>query len=185
MLQESATPIDFTEINKFISLVQSGMIYNVVGKVLLDQGSIILKNNKYVIRLYDKYSNSPKWFEFETLRKCAKRLTINALYSSPKNTRVVAIENFKLLFPEIAKYLKAMKSNHKADLPILMQRIESKFILDHCSKMIAKKHPELLLISRHDSLSTTEDQFDLLYSEFKKLLRNYFSIDVALGKDPW
>jgi len=185
MLQESSRPIDFTEINKFISLVQSGRVYEVVGEALFKQGSISLKNNKYVVRLFDKESNSRKWFEFETLRKCAKKVTINALYGSPSNIGVDAIEHFKLLFPQIAKYLKAMKINNKADLPILMQRIESKCVLDYCSKKIANKHPKMLLISRHDSLSTTVDCFDILHSQFQKLLTDYFGVEVIVGKESW
>ncbi len=185
MLQESMKPTDFTEFNTFISLVHSGEIYEHVGKALLSKDSIKFIDNKYKVKLFDKDSCTIQYSEFDTLRKCAKKVTINALYGTPNETGVLVIQDFKLLFPEVAKYLRVMKQNDKAELPILMQQIESKFVLDYCSKKIAKKYPEMLLISRHDSLTTTEKDFHHLKAEFQQLLNNYFKVNVKLGEELW
>ena len=185
MLQKAPKPLDFTEINTFISLVRSGQIYEYVGEKFLNKGSIIHQEGKYWVCLYDKEKKQQKYFDFETLRKCAKKVTINALYGSPYNKRVTAIEHFKSLFPQVTKYLSAMKSGDKADLAILMQRIESKCILDHCSKKIAKKYPEMPLICRHDSLSTTVDWLHILKREFNQLLNNYFDMVMRVEVSNW
>ena len=66
-----------------------------------------------------------------------------------------------------------------------MQRIEARCVLDSCSKKVAKKHPKMLLISRHDSLSTTEKDFELLKDEMQKLLDKYFDTEVVLEDDDW
>ncbi|AXT19789.1 hypothetical protein D7030_01360 [Flavobacteriaceae bacterium AU392] len=185
MLQESPKPIDFTEISSFISLIRSGKIYEFVGEELLKKGSIFFIKDKFWVRLFDKEINRTILYDFETLRDCAKKVTINALYGSPNHKGVKAIEHFKELFPEVAVFLSAMKSNDKADLPILMQRIESKCVLDCFAKKISKKHPKMLLISRHDSLITTEDNFEIMNKEFEILLNDYFKIKVKLGEEAW
>jgi len=66
-----------------------------------------------------------------------------------------------------------------------MQRIEARCVLDSCSKKVAKKHPKMLLISRHDSLSTTEKDFELLKDELQKLLNMYFDTEVELDNENW
>ena len=114
-----------------------------------------------------------------------KKITLNALYASPKKSGVKALESFKQLFPEVSKILDVMKQNNKNELPILMQRIEARCVLDSCSKKVAEKYPEMLLISRHDSLSTTVDCFDILHSQFQKLLTDYFGVEVIVGKESW
>lgn len=185
MLQESSVPIDFTEINAFISLIRSGDIYTFVGEQLLKAGSIRLKNGKYYVMLYNDGKGYQEACGFEGIRKCGKKVTINALYGSPKKSSVKAIEDFKSLFPEVAKYLAVLKSDDKAELPILMQRIESKCVLDYCAKKIAKKYPKMLLISIHDNLVTTESDFDMMQIEFRVLLKMYFNVDVELGGEIW
>ena len=87
--------------------------------------------------------------------------------------------------PAVAKILAALKKSNYKDLPILMQRIEAKCILDHCSKKAAKKYPKLPLICRHDSLSTTVDWSAILEQEFTGLLNNYFDVEVKVGVSDW
>src|SRR5690606_29269024 len=181
ILQETLEPFDFTEIDTFNSLIRNGDIYIYVGDKLLESEAIWFENDKVVTKLFDKERRIKRKFEFEDLRVCAKKITIKALYASSKKTGVKALNDFRILFPEVAKLLDVIKQGEKAQLPILMQRIESKCVLDHCASRIAKKHPKMLLVARHDSLSTTEDNFDLLKSEFQVLLNGYFEIDVGLG----
>lgn len=181
-------PIDFIEINNFIKLVRDGGIYEYVSEQLLALGSIKCVDGKYITKLVDEVSKGcyiQKEFEFETLRDCAKKITLNALYSSPNNNKVAAIKHFFNLFPAVAKILAALKKSNYKDLPILMQRIEAKCILDHCSKKAAKKYPKLPLICRHDSLSTTVDWSAILEQEFTGLLNNYFDVEVKVGVSDW
>ncbi len=185
MLQETSEPFDFTEIDRFISLIHSEDIYSYVGENLLKSGAIWFKRSKFFVRLFDKEKKICRIHDFDNLRKCAKKITINALYASPKKSGVTALQDFKKLFPEVTKLLDVMKQSKKAELPILLQRIEAKCVLDLCSKKISKNHPEMLLIARHDSLVTTEDNFKVLKSEFNELLNNYFGIEVVLGEELW
>ncbi|MBZ9788200.1 hypothetical protein LB456_12090 [Psychroflexus sp. CAK57W] len=185
MLQKHSGKGDFTQINEFISLIKSGELYEFIGDELIKRGSIVLEDEEYCVNLYNKESNTIELFKFDTLRKCAKKITINALYGSVRNAKVEALKHFAYTFPEVSKFLDAMKMKEKSDLPILMQRIEAKFMLDYCSKKISKKHPEILLITRHDSLVTREADFEILKHEFKILLLEYFDGEVKFGVESW
>lgn len=185
---KTLTPLDFVEIYNFIKLVRDGGIYEYVSEQLFALGSIKYVNDKYITKLIEEVSKGcyiQKEFEFDTLRDCAKKITLNALYSSPNNDKVAAVNHFLSLFPAVAKILAALKKSNYKDLPILMQRIEAKCILDHCSKKVAKKYPKLPLICRHDSLSTTVDWSDILEQEFTELLNNYFGMEVKVGISDW
>jgi hypothetical protein len=176
---------DIENINEFIFLIRSGDIYEQVGKKLFQSGAIWLDNGLYYTKLLKKDTKHQKIEDFETLRKCAKTITLNAIYCSPKTKAIRAVNEFRKLFPIVTIWLDTLKKNNHSDLAILMQQIESKAVLLYSTKKISEKHPEMLLISRHDSLSTTEDKFDIQYSEFKKLLSNYFGLEVDIGKEVW
>lgn len=58
-------------------------------------------------------------------------------------------------------------------------------VLDHSDKNIARKYPDMPLVCRHDSLSTTKQNGDALFDELKKKIDSYFVIIVRLEKDDW
>jgi len=176
---------DIKHIEDFIFLIRSGDIYEQVGEALFKSGTIWLEDGKYWVKLKNKDSKYQNSFDFETLRKCAKTITLNAIYCSPKTKSVRAVNEFRKLFSTVTIWIDALKKNRYNDLAILMQQIESKSVLIHCAKKISEKHPKMFLISRHDSLTTTEDKFEILYTEFKKIISNYFGIEVTLGKELW
>ena len=154
---------------------------------MLDSGAIKqLPDGKF----HTKLAAKTKWgyrqedTKPDTLRNCAKKITLNALYSS-LDSPVTVIKDFLKLFPSVAKILESLKKVDYKDLALLMQRIEAKCILDHCSKNIAKKHPKLPLICRHDSLSTTFDLSIILKQEFTMLLKDYFGIEVKVDISDW
>lgn len=187
MLLKAFEPIDFAEVFGFVDLVKSGKIYEEVGNALLENGTIWEVNNKYCVKLTVEKGDLilQEKNEFETLRKCAKKVVLNALYINPEATGMRAINDFKAMFPSIWEILNVLKSENYKDLPILMQRMEAKCILDYCSKRIAKKHPNILLVTRHDSLSTTEDNIKFLSAEFQILLDGYFGVEVKTDVENW
>lgn len=178
-------PIDIKHIEQFIFSIRSGDVYEQVGKELFQSGAIWLEDGIYYTKLLKKDSKEQTIEPFETLRKCAKTITLNAIYCSPKTKAVRAVNEFRKLFPVVTKWLDALKKHNYSDLAVLMQQIEAKAVLLHCSKKIAEKHPKLPLISRHDSLSTTVDNFDVLHSEYQALLTDYFGVNVEIGKEDW
>ncbi len=176
---------DIKCIEQFIFSIRSGDIYEQVGKELFKSGAIWLEDGIYYTKLLKKDSDNQEVKDFETLRKCAKTITLNAIYCSPKTKAVRAVNEFRKLYPTVTKWLDALKKHNYSDLAILMQQIEAKSVLLHCSKKIAEKNPKLPLISRHDSLSTTVNNFDVLHSEYQALLTDYFGVSVEVGKEDW
>ncbi len=175
---------DCQHVDDFTNLVESGQIYEQVGSKLLSTGTIWKEGDLYYVELYDKTTHKFRAHDFSTLRKCAKKVTINALYCNPRKYNQ-AVKEFREMFPVITKILDVLKLKEYSDLPILLQRMESKFILDYCCKEISRKHPDMLLISRHDSLSTTEDKAVVLKDEFQRLLNQNFGFEVQLGEEHW
>lgn len=185
MFANELETLDFTEFQHFISLIRKDDIYIYTGDKLLDSGAIWQEAGKYYCNFFDKSKTSTYPKEFESLRDCAKDVTIQTLYSSAKSRGSRAVNEFKSIFPSVFKLLDKIKSKEKAFLPILMQRIEAKCILDYCSKKIAKKHPKMPLITRHDSLSTTMEYFVIMKIEFQLLLKSYFGVETTIGEEPW
>jgi hypothetical protein len=176
---------DIKQIEQFIFLIRSGDIYEKVGEELLQSGSIWFEDDAYNTKLLIKDTKLQKTEDFETLRKCAKTITLNAIYCSPKTKAVKAVNEFRKLFPVVTIWLDTLKKFRYSDLAVLMQQIEAKSVLSHAAKKLSKKHLKMPLISRHDSLSTTIEYFEKLKSEFEKLLYEYFNVDVVIGGEPW
>jgi len=83
---------------------------------------------------------------------------------------------FSKLFPREAaliKYFKELTRRKKASkskddnqvenyLPILLQRLESKFILEHICKKISEEYPDAPLLPVHDCINTTQEYADVV-----------------------
>src|SRR5690606_14987227 len=184
ILLNSMDDSDVQNINQFCNLIQSGLIYEKVGEKHFDLGLVWKDGDLFYAKLYNKKTNQLKAHPFTNLRKCAKKITINALYCNPKKHNQ-AVRVFREMFPVVTKVLDVLKKNSHKDLPILLQRMESKFILDTCCKKISRKHPDMVLISRHDSLSTTEDKAAILKTDFQRLVNEHFGFEVQLGEEYW
>ena len=188
MLLESYESLDIIELKMFISLVRTGDVYMKIGNILYKKGAIWKKDDFFYTKLGKKVKGSntiQKEKVFKTLRECAKQVFLNYIFSNPDSTSVAVINTLRGIYPSVNLFLDSLKLDDYRDLPILMQRIESKCVLDYCSKNIARKHPNMPLVARHDSLSTTEGSFDLLEVEFRILLNKYFGVEVDVGVSIW
>lgn len=188
----------FKQINKFHELVINGDLYLFAANRLQELGIIEKIEDKFYVKLYDKEIGVQRPYDFDSLRECGKTITFNAFYSGrlPRNR---ATQEYKKLFPEVFEIADAIKGAIKVEkeqipptvpsprniLAILLQRMEAKFILDYCAKRIAKKHPNMPLITIHDSIVTTASYAPLLKVEFEKCMQEYFSITVELLPEPW
>lgn len=184
MLQESLEALDFTEINRFQKLVRDGDIYQYVGEKLFKEGVIRFKDDKYLVQLFDKNLNCLVDQDYPTLRKCGKKIVLNSLYASPQST-VKAVISLKELFQSTFKILDSVKSHDKTALSDLLQRLEANIILDNCTKKLNKKYPDALLITRHDSVSTTQDNLIKINHELKTFFDNLFPFNISTEIEPW
>lgn len=81
-------------------------------------------------------------------------------------------EVFQKEFPIINYCMRDMKKENHADIPINLQKLESKFIF-HCIDVLRKKHKGIELLTIHDSICTVEGKENLVYNvmieEFQKM----------------
>ncbi|MCM8568895.1 hypothetical protein NE848_05870 [Gramella jeungdoensis] len=185
ILSKSLETLDFTDVLLFKKLVIEGVIYEHIEKVLLESNAVWKKDEQYFTKLYNKGKGIQEENSFSTPRKCVKTVMLNALYSPPNTKGLKAINDLKKEFPSLFTIIDAIKGKQSTDFPIYLQRMEAKFILDICSKRIHKQNPKLLLISRHDSLSTTEKHSKHLQCIMQEMLKNYLEFPVKLKREAW
>lgn len=184
MLQESLETLDFTEIFQFQKLVREGDIYTYIGEKLFEEGIVRFREDSYWVKLFDKDLDYMVDLDFPTLRKCGKKVVLNSLYASPIS-KVKAVIKLRELFPSTFKILDSAKKHDKTALSDLLQRLEANIILDNCTKKLNNKYPNTLLITRHDSVSTTQDGLLKIYYELKIILDNLLPFKISMEIESW
>ncbi len=175
------------EIREFINEITSGGYYYSLGDKLYN-GGVLMTNcaDNYYFQDF-KDEKSGKYYkieQFENRREAAKHIMMKILFTSSRYNKK-PVQVFQTYYPEVYKIIKAIKSNSKSNLPILLQNIEADFILDYCTKKIANKYPEMPLFTIHDSIVTTENNIDILQHEFRIHLKEYFHILPSLKVEFW
>jgi len=92
---------------------------------------------------------------------------------------------FKKLFPNVYKLFAAYKKHDPRGLPILLQRIEVKLILDIIAKRIAKEMPRIPTFTIHDSITTTVEHIDYLQRVMKEELKKYIGVEPKFKVEYW
>ena len=114
-------------------------------------------------------------------RTTAKIAVLQAFFS---DNRFIGTEEaapkklFSKLFPSVYKVYAAIKRKDKTLLAILLQNIESHFIIEVIARRIAKEHPKLPLYTIHDSIVTTVGNEELVAAIMKEELTK------GVGKAP-
>jgi hypothetical protein len=189
-----------SEIGDFVELVRKGSFYEVFGEQLLNNGITDEKVDMHTGQIVYKTKLNIKKSNFtyqglknhDTLRDVAKAVVLNIIYKPAHDTKIVAVSFFREQYPAVSSMLNIFMLNTKnykdkdhKKFPVLIQNIESKAILDYCVKKVARKHPKIPLVTIHDSISTTSEYHELLCSEFKQNLLNYFDFEVKCGEKSW
>lgn len=175
--------IDFTDIRDFIFTILSKDIYLKIGEELFNKKIITKHQDKYYVMLYNKDKSCQTLSEFESLRECGKKIMLNTIYASPKSNNK-AINELKKLYPTTFLLIDSFKKGKKEDLAILLQRFESKMVLDKITNKISKIFPDMPLITIHDSILTIEDRKEdlekIFQSEINKYLGNHIPLKVSV-----
>lgn len=134
MLEESLSEVDFTGVSEFQFLCESGNLYREL---------------------------SPKLFDIEYTAKTQRKIKdffFTLLFTKPGNHRS-GITKFKQQFPVVHRLISEIKrqSTEKGYFPIILQCIESYFILEKVCKRLHKEHPKAPIFTKHDSVYTIEE----------------------------
>jgi len=90
-----------------------------------------------------------------TDRKEIKKIIFTVLFSDNRfigQQGAWAKKMFKVIFPSVYSVFAAIKRNNASALPILLQRMEARLMLDHVSATISKEYPDLPIFTIHDSI---------------------------------
>lgn len=144
--------------NRFVDLVVAGQLY------------------EYLVTQFKRKIDLPN-----VDRAMAKIAVLQAFFS---DNRFIGTEDakpkrcFRDLFPSVYKVYATIKSKDKKILALLLQNIESYFIIDVIAKRIAKEHPDLPIFTIHDSIVTTVGNEELVARIMKEELER------GIGKAP-
>ncbi len=88
-----------------------------------------------------------------------KQEAFELLYGSPFGGPTEFCLFFEGRFPDLMKLMDKMKIPHKEALPLMMQALEAKIVIDRVAVQLAtefKEDVDFFLISMHDCLLTTQ-----------------------------
>lgn len=137
----------------------------------------------------DLYSYMSKKYEEKGLpngdRDSIKTGMFEVLFSSNKHTRSKHKKEFNNIFPSVNAVFEKIKSKDKADLAILLQRLESHIFLKVITKKIAKSFPKAPIFTIHDSIVTTAEYVDKVEAIMFKELEKLIGIPPMLKREVW
>ena len=94
-------------------------------------------------------------------------------------------KDFRGAFPNVfALFNLVKKKNHRA-LAHLLQRIESKIMIEAVASRIAKERPNLPFFTIHDSIATTEGNEEYVASVVKEEVARLTGLNALLGMEKW
>lgn len=132
ILREKLSNIDHIKLSEFQNLCLDGTLYSVISKSVFNKD----------------YKNDPR---------SVKDLFFTLLFTKPGNNKN-GIPKFKALYPEVHAVISEFKRLSKKDnfFPVLLQSLESYYIIEVVCKRINAEHPKIPIFTKHDSIYTTE-----------------------------
>jgi hypothetical protein len=103
-------------------------------------------------------------------------------FTKPRNNKK-GIPKFKKKYPGVHKIISAIKESSSEEnyFPVLLQSLESYYILEVVCKSIQKRHRNIPLFTKHDSIYTTEEYLPILKSTLEEEALKLFGIAPTLN----
>lgn len=136
--------------NRFVDLAAAGVLY------------------EYLEKAFKRDLNMTN-----VTRNTAKIAVLQAFFSDNRfiGTKEAAPKKlFSKLFPSVYKVYAKIKQKDKTLLAVLLQNIESHFIIEVIARRIAKEYPKLPIYTIHDSIVTTVGNEELVAAIMKEEL---------------
>jgi hypothetical protein len=133
MIQDSYVNRCYRDVYSFIEMCEKGDLYNSIAYRVNDLAGM------------DKQKIKQTFFQM--------------FFSKSANNHGIAGE-LKQMFPQTIDYIKQIKNEDrktKGYFAILLQRLESYFILGKVCQRLHKEHPKAPIFTKHDSVYTTEE----------------------------
>ena len=121
-------------------------------------------------------------------RKAIKDVVFCTLFSSNRfigQKKAWPKRMFQKLFPEVYHVFKMFKSGDPANLAVLLQRIETRLVLDNAAKKLAKQYPDLPILTVHDSIVVPPSHQQLCKDILSREAQRLLGIKIHLNDEPW
>lgn len=161
------------EYKRLKDLILNGKLYEFLTEIM----DFKVKNDKFLVKSYDKDSDKNYFNPFDSKREACKQVFMQILYS-PNRRKSKQYKQFEGEFPKFCELLHLLKtSTNRKDsykkFPKLLQHIEADCVLDFITKKITKEHPNMPIYTIHDSITTIECFSDILYKNLKIYFNEY------------
>jgi hypothetical protein len=151
------------------ALVLNGRIYEYFGDLLQKHG-IAVNLTDSQLRSFSKKQIFRAFFDRNT--------AINRSDSQP-------LRLFKQYFPTIFEIFSLIKSGKHNTLACALQNLEAEIVLHRACTELWEINPDMLLLTIHDSIASTEENYELVNNVLKKTLYDAIGEDVEIKREPW
>lgn len=121
-------------------------------------------------------------------RKEIKRAMFSVLYSDNRFIGQKEAEPkriFKALFPEVYELFALYKKKGAANLPVLLQKLEVKLVLDGAAKKLGKAIGGIPIFTIHDSIVIPKGDEEVITQHLKGEARNMLGIGIKTKAENW
>lgn len=164
MLADSPESPIHKEFEQYLSSIQGGQFYEEVFSLMYPRMRI---NNM--------------------LRKRIKLLVLTLFFADNRHGPQLRKKEapFKRKFPTVYKIFSLLKRHNKVILSHILQRTESRLIIEIITKRIALERPELPIFTVHDSIATTIGNEDYVASVMKEEIKLLTGLDASINREVW
>jgi hypothetical protein len=149
------------EFREYLRIVQSGRFYEEVSEILFPDEEVSRDKIKEIVftLFFADNRHGPK------LRQTEKP--------------------FKERFSNVYKVFSLLKRHNKTILSHILQRVESRLIIETITRRIATERPELPLFTVHDSIATTVGNEAYVEGVMKDEIRKLTGLKACIGREHW
>jgi hypothetical protein len=151
-----------------------------LNKIIQNTNSDLLNDDE--VSLYSHLTLSGGFYKYlqEQLGINEKKMIKDIVYKIffGKNYATEYDKKFKSVFPKIYGFIRNFKKNHKdyKSLSYELQRLESNFIFNKVINHIYNNHPNIKIITCHDSLICKQSDSDIVNLIFEEFLNEEFDL---------
>jgi|GEM_PF-4332657 len=169
--------IDATELKRFVDLTIQGNFYPVLGQELIDE---VGYNNTYEKRKFNSKKKMLQCDFYDNPKLLMKPIIFEVLFSRNETTSNEK-KWFSKKFPTICAVLMKIKEVDYKKLAILLQNFESDVILNKVIKHISKNHPNIFMLTIHDSIMTLPEHANIVQKAIVDITRDSFGYSPKLS----
>jgi hypothetical protein len=161
MLGEPAESPARREFEQYLELVQSGNFYEEMHKLL--------------------YPGEP--FDRARMKETIFIMFFADNRHGPQLRKLEA--PFKAKFPHVYELFKLLKRKNKRILSHILQRTESKLMIEMVTRRIGDEHPEIPIFPIHDSVATYPEYADYVEGVIKEELKKLTGLNACIEREDW